>query len=84
MLRLGTMPADKTRASPGIIERNATSLKQIIEEMLDVSRIVSGRLRLNVAPVDLPAILETTRWPPSRRDLPGTASRHVRQCLHDL
>ena len=40
-----------------VVERNATSLKQIIEDVLDVSRIVAGRLRLNVAPVDLPEIL---------------------------
>ena len=38
-------------------ERNATALKQIIEDVLDVSRIVAGRLRLNVETVDLPAIL---------------------------
>jgi CheY-like chemotaxis protein len=40
-----------------VVERNATALKQIIEDVLDVSRIVAGRLRLNVEPVDLPAIL---------------------------
>jgi signal transduction histidine kinase len=32
-------------------------LKQIIEDVLDVSRIVAGRLRLNVEPVDSPGIL---------------------------
>ena len=34
--------------------RNATSLKQIIEDVLDVSGIVAGRVRLNVEAVDLP------------------------------
>ncbi len=47
MLRLGTMAADKTKPAPAVVERNATALKQIIEDVLDVSRIVAGRLRLN-------------------------------------
>jgi PAS domain S-box-containing protein len=57
MLRLGTIAADRARAALEVVERNATALKQIIEDVLDVSRIVAGRLRLNVAAVDLPAIL---------------------------
>jgi PAS domain S-box-containing protein len=57
MLRLGTMSPDKTRAALDVLERNATSLRQIIEDILDVSRIVAGRLRLNVEPVDLAGIL---------------------------
>jgi len=57
MLRLQTLPPDKTQPTLDVIERNATALKQIIEDVLDISRIVSGRLRLSVEPVDLPAIL---------------------------
>jgi PAS domain S-box-containing protein len=58
MLRLGTFEPEKTASALEIVERNATSLKQIIEDVLDVSRIVAGRLRLNVEPVDLPVILQ--------------------------
>ena len=57
MLSQGMMSADKTRPALEVVERNATALKQIIEDVLDVSRIVSGRLRLNVESLDLPAIL---------------------------
>jgi PAS domain S-box-containing protein len=57
MLRLGTLNAEKGRTAVEVIERNATSLKQIIEDVLDVSRIVTGRLRLSVQPVDLPVVL---------------------------
>jgi PAS domain S-box-containing protein len=57
MLRVGTVPLDKAKSALDVVERNATALKQIIEDVLDVSRIVAGRLRLNVEPVDLPAIL---------------------------
>jgi PAS domain S-box-containing protein len=57
MLRLGSLPPDKTKTALDVVERNASALKQIIEDVVDVSRIVEGRLRLNVEPTDLPAIL---------------------------
>jgi PAS domain S-box-containing protein len=58
MARTQTLAPDKSTNAWDIVERNATSLKQIIEDVLDVSRIVAGRLRLNVEPVDLPSILQ--------------------------
>jgi len=58
MLRLGTVEQEKATPALEVVERNATALKQIIEDVLDVSRIVAGRLRLNVESVDLPAILQ--------------------------
>ena len=39
------------------IERNARSQAQLIEELLDMSRIVNGKLRLDVQPVDLQTIV---------------------------
>lgn len=41
------------------IERNAKSQSQLIEDILDVSRIISGKLRLDVRPVELSSIIET-------------------------
>ena len=40
------------------IERNTRSLAQLIEDVLDVSRIIRGKLRLNVRPVKLIPIIE--------------------------
>ncbi len=37
----------------GIIERNARAQARIVEDVLDLSRIVSGKLRLDVAPSDV-------------------------------
>ncbi len=42
-----------------IIERNARSQNQLIEDLLDVSRIITGKLRLDVRPVDPAAIIES-------------------------
>jgi PAS domain S-box-containing protein len=41
-----------------IIERNARVQTQLIEDLLDMSRIISGKLRLEVARVDLLAVIE--------------------------
>ena len=41
----------------GVIERNAQLQAQIIEDLLEVSRIVTGNLRLDLRPLDLPPIL---------------------------
>ena len=57
MMRMQMIPLERSKPALDVVERNATALKQIIEDVLDVSRIVAGRLRLNVQPVDLPAVL---------------------------
>jgi signal transduction histidine kinase/CheY-like chemotaxis protein len=40
-----------------VIERNAKSQAQIVEDILDVSRVITGKLRLNVAPVDAASVI---------------------------
>ncbi len=57
MLQSGMLTADKYAHALQTVERNATSLTQIVEDILDVSRIISGKIRLNVQPVDLPAVM---------------------------
>ncbi|WP_437805162.1 ATP-binding protein [Sorangium sp. So ce1078] len=41
-----------------VIERNARLQSDMVSELLDMSRIVSGKLRLDVQPVDLPAVVQ--------------------------
>jgi signal transduction histidine kinase len=59
MLRTGTVAADKQPKALDTIERNATSLIQMVEDVLDISRIVAGKIRLNVQPVDLPDVVRS-------------------------
>ena len=40
------------------IERNARSQAQLVEDLLDVSRIISGKLRLEVKPVELTSVIQ--------------------------
>ncbi len=42
----------------GVIERNARAQARIIEDLLDMSRIVSGTIRLDVQPVDIAHVLD--------------------------
>jgi signal transduction histidine kinase/DNA-binding response OmpR family regulator len=42
----------------GIVERNARAQARIIEDVLDISRIVSGKLRLDIQPVDMADIVQ--------------------------
>ena len=58
LLRGGILPADKAARGLETLERNATWLTQIVEDVLDVSRIVSGKIRLDVQPVELPLIVD--------------------------
>jgi signal transduction histidine kinase/ActR/RegA family two-component response regulator len=39
------------------IERNARSQAQLIEDILDVSRAITGKLRLNIASVDMASVI---------------------------
>ena len=57
MLRSGIIAPEKKQKAIDTIERNATSLTQIVEDVLDVSRIVSGKIRLDVQPVEFPTIV---------------------------
>ena len=57
MLRAGILKDDRREHALETLERNATSLTQIIEDVLDVSRISAGKIRLNVQTIDLPMVL---------------------------
>ena len=43
----------------GAIERNARAQAQLVEDLLDVSRIITGKLRLNMTPVDLREVINS-------------------------
>jgi len=53
----GAAGPDDLREGLEAIERNARSQTQIIEDLLDMSRIISGKVRLDVQQVDLAAVV---------------------------
>jgi PAS domain S-box-containing protein len=73
MIRSGLIDAAKRERAIETIERNATSLSQIVEDILDVSRIIAGKIRLDVKPLDMAdvvgAALESTRPAAEAKDI---------------
>ena len=57
LLRGGILSGDKAARGLDTLERNASVLTQIVEDVLDISRIVSGKIRLDVQPVELPLVV---------------------------
>jgi signal transduction histidine kinase len=53
MLRDGRLDEKTFRTAVEIIERNARTQQQIIDDILDVSRIITGQLRFDAEPTDL-------------------------------
>jgi PAS domain S-box-containing protein len=58
MLGSGRLDRESSKHALEVIERNAWAQKQIIEDILDVSRVITGKLQLNLAPVDLVAVVD--------------------------
>jgi PAS domain S-box-containing protein len=58
MLRTGMIDPPRQARAMETIERNASVLSQMVEDVLDVSRIVAGKIRLDVQPVDVAQIVE--------------------------
>ncbi|MBD1825762.1 PAS domain-containing protein [Cyanobacteria bacterium FACHB-DQ100] len=58
LLQTGKLDADRTRQALVTIERNAQLQTQLIDDLLDVSRILRGKLTLNAQPVNLKTVLE--------------------------
>lgn len=51
---------EQTRETLSIVERNARVLWQLVEDLIDVSRITSGRVQLRMGPVDLGAAVRSS------------------------
>lgn len=59
LLRTKKFDEETTARALETIERNATTQSQLIEDILDVSQIIRGKLRLNCGPVNLITVIDT-------------------------
>ncbi len=59
LLRAGSGLSSDSLEGIEVIERNARALAQIVDDILDMSRIINGKLRLEVQPLQLRKIVET-------------------------
>jgi len=77
LIRSGTLDKEKGDRGLEVIESNVVSLSQLIDDLLDVSRVMSGKFRLDVRPIDLvPVIRDAVE---SQR--PASDARRIRMQL---
>lgn len=57
MLRQGSLKPETQARALEAIERNGALQAQLVEDLLDASRIITGKLRLDVTPLDLPPVV---------------------------
>ncbi|MBD2102633.1 PAS domain S-box protein [Leptolyngbya sp. FACHB-261] len=60
MLRRGTLNTATTERALETIERNARAQVQLIDDLLDISRIIRGQLRLEMQPCELVPLISTS------------------------
>jgi PAS domain S-box-containing protein len=74
VLKMGSSSAADVQRGLDAIERNARVQAQLIEDLLDMSRITSGKVRLEIQPVEpipiIEAAIETVR--------PAAEAKHIR------
>jgi signal transduction histidine kinase len=58
-LSTGRLDSEDTRRAVQVIERNTRVQARLIDDLLDVSRMIAGTVRLNKSPIHLVPILET-------------------------
>jgi PAS domain S-box-containing protein len=58
LLKAGTSSGENFAEGLAAIERNARAQTRIIEDLLDMSRIISGKVQMEVRPVELPRVID--------------------------
>lgn len=74
LLRSGTLDEEKSKRALEVIERNVLSQAQLIDDLLDVSRVVSGKFRLDVRPVDLLDLIKDA----AELQMPASDAKQIR------
>jgi len=59
MLETGNMNEPDSKRAIEIIVRNARAQSQLIDDLLDISRIITGKLHLEVQPLELAPLIES-------------------------
>jgi signal transduction histidine kinase/ActR/RegA family two-component response regulator len=58
LARSGSLPPDKQAHALEVIERNANIQSQVIADLLDISRVITGKIRIHPSQVDVSNIIE--------------------------
>jgi PAS domain S-box-containing protein len=86
MLRQGTMTEARQAYALQVVERNAAMQARLVEDLLDVSRIMVGQLRLQYASIDVAQIvdaaLDAVRPAAENKGLGVSSTVRVRSAVH--
>jgi PAS domain S-box-containing protein len=74
LVRTGNLQNEDTQRGLETIERNARAQAQLIDDLLDVSRILTGKLRLNLRGVELADIIAASL----DAAMPGASAKNLR------
>ncbi|MDF3070353.1 MAG: Chemotaxis protein methyltransferase CheR [Polyangiaceae bacterium] len=58
LLRTGQLSADRAEHALDIIDRNCKAQARIVEDLLDISRLVTGNIRIHPAQLDLTSVVD--------------------------
>jgi signal transduction histidine kinase len=61
LLKSGTLTEEKSRHALQTIDRNARAQAQLIDDLLDVSRIISGKLHVQMEPLNFESVVRLAR-----------------------
>jgi PAS domain S-box-containing protein len=78
MLKLGSLDADGRGKALDVIDRNTRLQAQLIEDLLDMARVIRGTVRLEMQPVDLAAVVDLA----ADTVKPAADVRRVRMTVH--
>ena len=86
MIRNGILPDKETVHGLSVIEKNSLALKRLINDLLDMSAILSGKMRMEELPVSLQEVVreavETVRPLAGARDIDIAVSVH--DCQNEI
>jgi len=58
LMRGGSLPAEKREHAFDVIERNADALNLLVADLLDISRVITGSVRINPSQIDVSNVIE--------------------------
>ena len=57
LMQTDVIPPEKWRQAIAVVERNAVAQNQLVEDLLDMSRITTGTVHLDVAPIQVAPVI---------------------------
>ncbi len=74
LLKLGPIDAETVSQAVAVIDRNVRAQTQLIDDLLDMSRVISGKVRLDIQTIELGQVIDAA----IEVVQPAIAAKHIR------